>query len=196
MSERMELDVREGQGHGIRVRGFVKIFQGDRLVAEGENKFVNQGLISLATVFSANNLYGDNLFPYGWTSLTTYILLGTDTSTKTAMNMTSLVSPIGGANPIKANAQSISNGNPSSGVYQVIYTATWNAGTIQGTVGEVGLYLKGWTTLQTAGQQTAGGAQVVVLFSRMSVADGDFTAYTINTSLPLTVQWVLQFSFS
>jgi hypothetical protein len=104
--------------------------------------------------------------------------------------MENLISALGGW----ANSASLPRSNPSPGVYQVTYTSTWNAGAVSGTIGEVGLFLYIWDALQSAGGSS--GIPSRRLASRLSVADGDFTAYTIDTALPLTVQWIVQFSFA
>jgi hypothetical protein len=45
----------------------------------------------------------------------------------------------------------------------------------------------GWTYFK--GDSTA-------LFSRLSAADGDFTSFVVNTSVPLTIEWRLTFTFA
>jgi hypothetical protein len=129
-----------------------------------------------------------------WTALTGgFIVLGTNTTTPTTASMTQLVSPIGPAPGTKANTQTGLTGTLSDGYY-VIYQATWNPNTVSGTVGEVGLYLKGYPTLFNFGQVQSGAT--IFLFSRLSAADGDFSPQTINTSDPFTVNWQLSFTFS
>ena len=179
----------------IKIRGYIQFINGDKKTRWYRNHFVNAGLIQLANYFSANTIAGTGDVPAnGWTSVGAgYIVLGTNTTTPTTASMTQLVSPIGTAPGTKPNAQNGLTGTLSNGYY-VIYQATWNAGTVSGTVGEVGLYLKGYSTFYSFGQ---GQSNITLnMFSRLSAADGDFSPQTINTSYPFTVNWQLSFTFS
>lgn len=180
----------------IKITGIVRIIQGGKVVVEARNHFVNQGLLNLINHLSWSTGTESTLGAYWGVSpfANSFIVLGTNTTTPTDKTHTALQSPIGAAPGTKANSQSMSVANPSAGVYQVLYLSTWNAGTVSGTIGEVGLYLLGWSTLQTPNTDFPGPGNLMC--SRLSVADGDFTAYTINTALPLTVQWIVQFSFA
>jgi hypothetical protein len=177
----------------IRIKGIVRIMQGERVVAEARNHFVNQGLMALISLLCISAHGHTSYAPAReWSTTRAYcgIRLGSDTTTPTTAIMENLTTPLGGW----ANSASLSRSNPSPGVYQVTYTSTWNAGAVSGTIGEVGLFLYIWDALQPAGGYS--GTPSRRLASRLSVADGDFTAYTIDTSLPLTVQWIIQFSFA
>jgi len=177
----------------IKITGIVRIIQGGKVVIEARNHFVNQGLMALISLLCIDSHGATSFAPaYQWTVSRGYsgIRLGSNIATATTNIMTDLVTPLGGW----ASSASLSRSNPSSGVYQVTYTSTWDAGSVSGTIGEVGLYLYIWDALQPAGGYS--GAPAKRLASRLSVADGDFTAYTINPALPLTVQWIIQFSFA
>ena len=109
--------------------------------------------------------------------------------------MTQLVSPIGAAPGTEPSSKSGALTNPSPGVWRIVYTATWDAGTVSGTVGEVALYL---TTVSSfifgdSGWYCDGGKNMV---SRLSVADGAFSAFTIDTNKPFTVTWTIEISSS
>ena len=184
----------------IKITGEVVIIQGGKVVRKSHNHFVGQGLINIINALQSEG-WGSTSYGIarGWgTSPFTYafLVLGTDTTTVTGHTMTALVAPIGAAPGTKANSQSGSSGSPSSGVWEITYTATWNAGTISGVIGELGLYLAGKSngTLNAFG--VTNNPDTGVLHSRLSVADGDFTAYTIDTTLPLTVQWRVRFTFA
>lgn len=186
--QRLKLDT-------IKLTGEVEILQGEKVVARLRNHFVNQGLISLINLLACNELYSTSNVPArNWATKGSFIALGTDTATTTGATMAALVSPIGAAPGTKADSQGISSSSPATGQYEVTYTATWNAGTISGTIGELGLYLYGKDSLSGAGGQYRD--LTYIMFSRLSVADTDFTAYTIDTALPLTVQWRVRFSFA
>lgn len=181
----------------IKITGEVLILQGGKVVRKSRNHFVNLGLINLINLLSCGGLYSTSDVPaYNWANATsTFIVLGTDTTTATGATMSALVAPIGAAPGTKANSQSIANGSPAAGQYEVTYTATWNAGTVSGTIGELALYLWGYSALYGAGG-TNYNPDAAYMYSRLSVADGDFTAYTIDTTLPLTIQWRVRFSFA
>ena len=182
----------------MKIEGIVEITNGDYHM-KCKNHFVNSFLYWLINFLSNNNGAAQPYYPnYNW-GTTTYIfqVLGTDTVTHTVVGTTGLTSPIGTA-PGTANN---SNGGSISALTNgtsITFTATWNAGAVSGTVGEVGLYLNLYpSTLQPF--QTAsvvGSSTNSVLGSRLSVADGDFTAFAINTAVPLTINWTIQFTFS
>jgi hypothetical protein len=79
---------------------------------------------------------------------------------------------------------------------------TWNAGSIAAlVVTEMGLWLAmgSYTSLQSFGFQFPINSTIIQtaqFFSRLSEADGDFTHFTINTSVPLTIEWRLTYSFA
>jgi hypothetical protein len=179
----------------IRIRGIVDI-QNGKYHQKARNHFVGAMLNELINFLSAANLGQAYFIPaYNWTYLNYgFMVLGTDTTTPTNKSMTALVVPIGTAPGTKPNSQTGSTAALANGA-SVTYTATWNAGTVSGTVGEIGLYLYIDNTLWTFG---ANGptSQVSQFASRLSVGDGDFTAFTINTAAPLTINWTIQFTFS
>jgi len=125
------------------------------------------------------------------------IYLGTDIAIPTAYNTTALTFPIGIAPGTAPNTLIGSTSNPSNGVFQITMTATWNSGTVSGTVGEIALYLN----VLTAGNLKAFGWSAnyqpgaAILASRLSVADGSFEAFLIDDTKPLVVTWTLQVIF-
>jgi hypothetical protein len=106
-----------------------------------------------------------------------------------------LSAPIGGATPTKPNTQSGSTQSILNGAAAIL-TSTWNAGTVTGMVGEIGIYGRSNASNNLVGFGSkfygAGGS---FFASRLSVADDDFTAFTINTAAPLTINWTIQFTF-
>jgi hypothetical protein len=179
----------------IKIRGHVQFINGDKKTKWYRNHFTNYGLITLANLFGGGGLFDQYSIPaYSWSSLSYgFIVLGTNTTTPTNASMTQLVSPIGNAPGTKPNTQTGLTGTLSNGYY-VIYQATWNTNTVSGTVGEVGLYLRSCNSLASF---NASNVPVYTnMVSRLSVADGDFSPQTINTSYPFTVNWQLSFTFS
>jgi hypothetical protein len=120
--------------------------------------------------------------------------IGSDTSTPTTVSMTSLVSPIGTAPGTAPNGKSFSGGYYSTSTTPVVITwiSSWNAGTVSGTLGEAGLYL----FINYFGLTNGGTATNPGLASRLSAADGSFTAFTINTSVALTITWIVSLVYA
>jgi hypothetical protein len=185
----------------IRIRGYVDVWNGT-YHQRAKNHFVgimlNQLINQIATDTSqSNNGIVSGAFGFGdWTGISdSYMLIGTDTANKTIISTGGLSSPIGGSTPVKPNTQSGSTQSISNGA-AVVLTSTWNAGTVTGTVGEIGIYGRSNASTNLVGFASkwygAGGS---FFGSRLSVADGDFTAFTINTAAPLTINWTIQFTF-
>lgn len=134
--------------------------------------------------------------PTGGTSGPTHswhIYIGEDTTTSSDHSMTQLVQPIGTAPGTAPNSKSGATRNPDAGVYRVVYSATWDAGTVSGTLGEMALYLDVVSGLQGFGAGWPSSASERMV-SRLASADGDFTSFTIDDTVPLTVTWTLQMS--
>ena len=112
------------------------------------------------------------------------------------------------ANTALPSSQSGNLTNPATGSYRISYLATWNSGALTAiTVTEVGLWLcyynatasKDLSQLKTFGfdwNAASMSDQTASFFSRLSEADGDFTSFTVNTAVPLTIEWRLTFSFA
>jgi hypothetical protein len=185
----------------IRVRGFVDIWNGayhQRVKNHFVGTMLNQLINQIATNTSnPNNGIVSGAFGFGdWSGISdSYMIIGTDTANKTIISTGGLSAPIGGATPTKPNTQSVSTQSISTGA-AVVLTSTWNAGTVTGTVGEIGIYGRSNASTGLVGFGSefygTGGS---FFASRLSVADGDFTAFSINTSAPLTINWTIQFTF-
>ncbi len=181
-------------GDMIKVTDEILVYEGDKLRFASKGHIVNQGLIHMINAIAASTTQAGSqyyLFSYNWTSKTTYMRLGTGGNVTTG-SVTSLTTPVATA----PDSQAGSTSSPSAGTYRVSWTATWNAGTLTAiTVSELGLFLYLQTGLQGFGWTGFNGAGVA-LFSRLSAADGDFTAFVVNTSVPLTIEWRLTFTFA
>jgi len=188
---------RDGKYTGrIVITGSVEITNGPKHTGPYRNHFVGNALQALMyillTDFYVNGSLNETIAPLNPETM----YLGSDTSTKTTASMTALVAPIGTApgtapNNWNSSIQILSNGSAAT------YTATWNAGTVSGTIGEMALYGSAATTYYTGTINTnINWGSGAVMLSRLSVADGDFSAFTINTSYPLIVAWTVQFLFA
>jgi len=188
---------RDGKYTGrIVITGSVEITNGPKHAGPYRNHFVDNALQALMYILLSSVNINNNNANYTYTiaplSIQT-MYLGSDTITKTTPTMTALVAPIGsapgtGPNNWKTSMQLLLNGSA------VTVTATWNPETVSGTIGEMALYGSTATSAYTGGWQNWGGNNVML--SRLSVADGDFSAFTINASYPLIIVWTIQFLFA
>jgi hypothetical protein len=174
-------------GDFIGIRGTVKIENGEH-IAIGKNHWVGQGLETIGS-YLASTVNSISAASNNWN-----MYIGSDTSTATTVSMTSLVSPIGTAPGTAPNNKSNSGVYYSTSTTPIVITwiATWNAGTVSGTLGEVGLYL----VMNTSGLTNGAYASYPGLASRLSAADGSFTAFTINTAAALTVTWTVSLVYA
>jgi hypothetical protein len=180
----------------IKMEGFVEIQNGDTHI-KAKNKFVQTTLQHITNMIAG----------YGWwNSVTTFygpirsysIYIGQDISTPTAYNSTALSSPIGTSPGTGPNSISGTVSSPSNGIFNMSITATWNPGTLSGIVGEMALYMNIYTAGNLRAFQWGGGYNPpsAVMASRLSVADGDFSSFAINTLNPLSIAWTIQLRFT
>jgi hypothetical protein len=185
---------RDGKYTGrIVITGSVEITNGPKHAGPYRNHFVNNALFALGYIVMTNwyqNNYTYNIAPLNPQTM----YLGTNTTVATFPNMQGLVVPIGTPPGTGPNSFSFSYGSITNG-YQIVYTAAWNAGTVSGTIGEMALY-GGACTRYVTGSQAVNWNGPTVMLSRLSVADGDFSPFTINTSYPLIITWTIQFVFA
>ena len=192
--------LRNTSGDKIMLTEQYVIKSGNKILFATKGHIVNAGLIMLANFFGVpylQNASTSAMLPsYNFATINGYIQLGTGGNVTTATT-TALTTPVAS----KANSQSGSTTNPSNGAYKVNFTATWNAGALTAlTITEMGLWLNqfsGLSTLQTFGTIVSENASgTLFFFSRISVADGDFASFVINTAVPLTITWTLTFQYA
>jgi hypothetical protein len=166
----------------LSIVGIVVIENGENKVI-GRNHWVGQGLETIGGFLAGGASNG----------ATSNIYIGSDTLIPTTVSMTGLIVPIGSAPGTAPNTLNVSYSTNINSIIPgiVIYNATWNAGTVSGTVGEVGLYLYGYGGLSGSTYATNPG-----LGARMAAADGAFTPFVINTSVALNVSWFIRFVYS
>lgn len=198
--------LRQPLHHKIVIQSVVTIRNGDTVI-RAKNHFVQTGLCMLVNllmipVVPANPSTQTFLASYNWTTspfAKSFMVLGTNTSAPTTVNMSALSAPIGTAPGTKANSQAGATLALANGA-EIDYTSTWNAGTVSGTVGEIGLYLNtpgaSWMAPIVFGTSPTAGQENPAMFSRLSSADGDFTAFAINVANPLSITWAIQFTFA
>ena len=181
----------------LKIEGFVEIRNGDTVI-KAKNRFTQVMIQHICNMISWSSTTAPQqvLGPINSEN----IYLGINTTTPTAYNTTVLANPIGIAPGTAPNLLLGNTSNPSDGVFQMSISATWNSGTVSGTVGEMALYLNMFAagnlqTFQWSGNYNPG---TIVLASRLSVADADGsfpTPFFIDNTKPLVVTWTLQVSF-
>lgn len=181
----------------VRIRGTVIIRNGNRIVV-AQNRIVSQGMRLLMTwLFSVSNVnnYGGGSILFSTQTVYSRMRFGSDTTHATTEDMIALSNEI----TTDRNTAGVTLSKVASGQYRVAWVSTWNAGTVSGTLGEVGLFLTGITPYADASlpltNQSPSVSSSPYLFSRLSSASGDFASFTINAAVPLTIEWRLEFTF-
>jgi hypothetical protein len=180
------------------IDGLVSIHNGDLNLIDVHNKFTNLGLLGILSCVGFGYVQYYNPSYWRLPSNTWSIYLGSNIASVTTPTMTALTSPIGSAPGTAPNTKTMSiKSGATDGIWEVTWTATWTAGLVSGVVGELGLYLTWsqqsafrWNTYNTdynPGQ---------MMGSRLSVADGEFTQFTLDNTKPLAIDWKIRFSFS
>lgn len=181
-------DPRSGQSPKgeLHVWGEAVVTNGDTKF-RARNKIVGQGLRHLA-----NSLVSGIQMSTAGTSFETnvpsrsYIRVGTGTAT--TVDATTTLATAVATNP---TSTTMASDNPSSGVYRAKFTATWNAGALSAvTVTEIGVF--GNIAVTYPGTTIS----ALALFARLSSADAEFTAFLINASVPLVVEYRVVFTFT
>ena len=180
----------------IKIEGFVEIRNGDTVI-KAKNRFVQtllQHVLNFLSCTSAPAPLNTQRGPMQAVNM----YVGTDTTTPTVYNTTVLTSQIGIAPGTPPTTIGGTTQNPSNGVFRIIITATWNAGSLPGnpTIGEMALYMTVFPsgTLRSFAWVDS-GTPPAILASRLAVADGTFSAFTINSANPLSIVWTIQLSF-
>lgn len=165
-----------------------------KLKFASKGHIVNQGLIHIVNMLAMSGIsYSSGMHgtSYNWITKSTYMRIGTGGNVTTG-TVTGLTTQVATAPDSQAGTTS----SPGGGTYRISWTATWNAGTLAAiTASELGLFLDMVNGLQNFAYTYSGGGGSI-LFSRLSAADGDFTAFVVNTSVPLTIEWRLTFTFA
>jgi len=181
----------------VKLFGKVTIKQEDKIIHEDvPNHWINFGLKGLVS-YLCGSLYGVSV-PATYTcwqgssqSNGFNMKVGTNTTTVTTFDMTELVNPLA-ASPNTIMGNNVTN--VSTGVWHLVHTVNWNAGIITQQVGEVGLYLAPFDNLNVQWVEN-NTSKTQRLVSRISVADGNFTAFTPDAAKTLTIEWKVGVSF-
>jgi len=174
----------------IDLKGKVRIENGENVV-EGSNKFVRNAAVMLMGVFmlhehSHNRDLGRHLID---------VETGHDTDQETSWNLNVVVDSMD-VPPDVLETEPVEG----DGQYKLKVMATWNEGSLSGTLGEVGFFLaENVIPFEEADssihvEEWADEAESG-MWSRMCVADGDFEAFEIDENSPITIEWHMIFEF-
>lgn len=179
----------------VNLKGSVSVYQEDDegnreyIIDNRKNHFVNAMLKGLTSYFCGLTLSSSNCWAYD-----AFIVIGSDVLTPTTFDMTALYIPTGGGIGTLPNTTGgdgiTTDGN---GSYKMDFFSTWNAETISGRIGEIGLYLRPFTVLTP--QWNSANAPAQAMCSRLAVADGAFEPFDIDTSRSLTVKWEVSINY-
>lgn len=179
----------------IKFSGDVSIENCDNIQKQCHNHLINNGFRTLFDILCLNYINmpfvfsGSTVYYYHFPANSWYIHLGIDTTTVTTPTMTELTSLIV-VEP--SSKQIIVTDGTDDGHYIITYRCIWDAGTISGTIGEMGLYMRAgehtseWNAVNTYTPQ-------VKMIARLANADGDFESIVINEEQPFIVDWNIHF---
>ena len=184
----------------MKVEAFYIIRQGGREVRTKENHFTDYMVKEWMRCLS--NHYDGGTKVYRGTGNQFVIGFGDNTNTATSPTQTTLV----GIVSYKADTRSfIDYKEESSGVWICKYGATWNANHFSEnkTLAEVGIHFDANPPTTDTGTPTDRNESAwPVMFwdgsklaSRCSVADGDFTAITVDYTLPLSIEYWIRLKY-
>ncbi len=200
------LRLRKTHGDELHIKASAYAYYGTpklpiKLIFASKGHMVNQANVGLCNFVSMTSFYnGQAQYSGGMYNLgvgssgvpsVPSIRLGTGTGSTTAA-MTALAAIIN----TPPNTIGGVNSSPVANKYRMALTATWNIGTLSAvTVNEAGLFafLPAPTTQQAFG--AANLSSGVVMIDRMNSTDGDFPAFTIDTTKPLSYQYNFDFTF-
>lgn len=184
--QNIELPAKDFSGE-VRVWGEFRLINGDRVTPWYKNKIVGQGLRHLCVMLHIGTISFQGIF----TAATYTMRVGTGTGA-TVDTTTALVTPNTTAPNTVASGFSES---PSAANYRVKLSCTWNAGALPAvSVTEIEIRTSVSGPFFTTINSSANGAPG--MFSRLSSTDAEFTAFTINTAVPLTIEYRLNFNFA
>lgn len=184
----------------IKLTGSVTLTNGQTIWKSHPNHFVKQamrGILSQMLFLKSDSSGNGSTYYYTYLPASSWTMfLGSDTETPTTASTIALTQPLTNETTEPSQKQIFTTDGSSTGVWSATYRTVWNQGTITGTIGEVGLFMRmpttttnGWSVVKT------NYTPARVLVSRLSVADSDIAPHTIDTTNPLILDWKVTFSF-
>ena len=195
-------------GDCITLKDRITCWQGDKLQFSTKGHFVSYGLIMMTNLLSFTGassisatgmLYSSSNYNLATAQGNWYAKVGTGTGS-TIQSTVALVTPVA----TLPSYQWVVTSNPTAGSYRIAYTFTWNSGTLSAiTITEFGLWMNNGTVasptvpaLSTFGATSIANTTNPQFMGRISSTDSDFASFTVNTSVPLTLQWNLTFTYA
>jgi hypothetical protein len=179
-----------GLYESARISGFADVWNGEWKLKHGKNHLLTNGLKAMAAIYGSTSSYLTYAMFY---SNFKVMEVGTDTTTPTNFSMISLVSPLASSSNITwPNTTSVNPPTNPSGTtyYQTSIQAIWNAGALGSSVlGEFGLYAN------CVNANNPCSAVNNTLLTRIASADGTFSSFNINPTLPLVINYIVQVSY-
>jgi len=159
-----------------------------------DDEIIVEGIVMIETPYKKQKAHNTILYPYlnllaavnggggsnSYNSLYNRLILGTDTTTPTVATTTGLASPLT-STEVSPKIVIASGTNSWYIQYTYIYTGS-SYFTSLVTIGEIAI-------LGIDNNSNVNG------FTRLAVADGTFTAVSVNASTPLSIQWNVYFEF-
>lgn len=178
--------------------GELHIVARNKIVITGINHIMNRAFKAIsadsATTIGIDAALASNDLTHS------YIRVGTGGST-TNQGTTGLTTAVT-VNPTSTSGGTIDFA--TSGVRKHSFTATWNAGTLTAALGstpvtEIGIF----GLLNDADNEApdcttsdVGNASALSLFSRLSVADSEFSSFVVNHAVPLVIEHRITMTFT
>ena len=159
-----------------------------------DDEIIIEGIVMIETPYRKQKAHNTILYPYlnvlaainsggggayAYKAPFNQFILGTDTTTPTVATTTGLTSPL--------NSTTV---NPS-----VIISSVTNSWYIQYSYIYNGSYFPSPVTIGEIAILGIYNSSNVNGFTRLAVADGTFTAVSVNSSTPLSIQWNVYFEF-
>jgi len=176
-------------GHSWKIYGAVSVKIGDDYIVErAPNHFVNAGLKGIVCILTGYSMYYVNSgLSYAWSYQNT-IYLGHDTTTATTYATSALTNQE--ATACTGWSQGATTVNAGNNGYYVRRVAQWAPNAFAGSVGEMGLFMRPFN-VQGIQASYSNATLPLVMVSRFSNADGDFTTFTPASGKSTTVEWEL-----
>jgi len=159
-----------------------------------DDEIIIEGIVMIETPYRKQKAHNTILYPYlnvlaainsggggayAYKAPFNQFILGTDTTTPTGAMTTGLASPL---STTQVNITTILGATANSWYVECSYIYTGSYFPSPVTIGEIAIL----------GINNSGYVQA---FTRLAVADGTFTAVSVNSSTPLSIQWNVYFEF-
>jgi hypothetical protein len=194
------IKLRKRRETSVKIIGLFIVKQpGRKPIITGPNHIVNDGLEGILRHITWTMEQGSG--SRAGASASFVIGFGSDTVTPTTATGTILVTPVS-YKPDSTSVVGVSK--ETEGQFRAVWRAIWNANHFgeNKTLGEIGLHLNAVKPSQETDPPTKYSSYNPAnyfdgdLISRVSVADGDFSTYTVDYTKPLTIEYWIRMTMS